>query len=124
MERDALQLESYKDLQLKADDYTDKNVIHFPEKCGEGNKMFNAIFLSPPWGGTGYHKLEAYKMENMYPDFDKIIAKCTEYTPNLILFLPRNTCIKDLITRLSRFQNKLVGDVRRSQFEESGDVIN
>ena len=66
--------------------------IRFPS----ANKQFNAVFLSPPWGGTGYEVLKEYKLEHIFPEFDRIIDKATDYSPNLIIYLPRNTSIVDL----------------------------
>jgi len=39
-------------------------------------------------------------MENISPDFDKIISKSLEFSNNLILFLPKNTSIENLISRM------------------------
>jgi hypothetical protein len=35
-----------------------------------GGKMIDAMFMSPPWGGSGYHTLSEYKLEHIFPDFD------------------------------------------------------
>lgn len=35
------------------------------------------MFMSPPWGGSGYHTLEEYKLEHIFPDFDQVIQKAT-----------------------------------------------
>jgi len=75
--------------------------LQFPEN--NSNKQFNAVFISPPWGGTGYNLMDEYALEHIFPDFDCIIDKATEYSPNLMLFLPRNTSISDLIARLCKF---------------------
>lgn len=82
--------------------------------ASNANKQFNAVFVSPPWGGTGYNLMEEYALEHIFPDFDCIIDKATEYSSNLMLFLPKNTCITDLLERLSKFQNKLLGEKRRA----------
>jgi len=34
-----------------------------------------------------------------------------------MLFLPRNTCIKDLIARLTPYKDKLIGGKRKNQIE-------
>ena len=91
---------------------TNVDCLSFPA-CN-ANKQFNAVFVSPPWGGTGYNLMEEYALEHVFPDFDCIIDKATEYSQNLMLFLPKNTCISDLLTRLSKFQNKLLGDKRKA----------
>ena len=67
----------------------------------------DVIFMSPPWGGTGYNRLPEYGLENVYPDFNKIIEKCLEITPNLMIFLPRNTNISDFISKMLAFSDKL-----------------
>jgi len=59
--------------------------------------------MSPPWGGTGYNLLDEYSLEHVYPEFDSIIEKAVQYSPNLMLFLPRNTSISDLVGRLAKF---------------------
>ena len=69
--------------------------------------------MSPPWGGCGYNLLAEYTLDHVYPDFDKVINKATDYSPNLMIFLPRNTSMSDLISRLAKFQNKLLGETRK-----------
>ena len=49
--------------------------------------------MSPPWGGTGYNQLDEYSLEHIFPDFSSTIGKVSEYSPNLMIFLPRNTSI-------------------------------
>lgn len=78
----------------------------------DGGK-FNAVFLSPPWGGTGYQQLNEYKLEHIFPDFNEVVKKALTYSSNLMLFLPRNTSIADLVARLSQFHSLLVGQHRR-----------
>ena len=73
--------------------------INFPES----NQQFDVAFLSPPWGGSGYNLLPEYTLSHIYPEFAKIINKATKYSENLMLFLPRNTSIQDLIQRLVRY---------------------
>jgi hypothetical protein len=92
----------------------DDEFFAFPESGGQANVGFDAVFLSPPWGGSYYFMLEEYTLEHVFPDFDSIIEKATQYSENLMLFLPRNTSISDLVARLSKFAHKLVGDRRRS----------
>ena len=115
VERDFLRLEDYATINELSDEAS-ADCIRFP--CSSGNKVFNAVFVSPPWGGTGYNLMDEYALEHIFPDFDCIIEKATEYSPNLMLFLPRNTCIEDLVGRLSKFQNKLLGQKRRQQLDD------
>ena len=90
--------------------------MHFP--ASNANKQFNAVFVSPPWGGTGYNLMDEYALEHIFPDFDCIIEKATEFSSNLMLFLPRNTSMSDLVQRLCKFQNRLLGETRRTQLDD------
>ena len=53
------------------------------------------IFLSPPWGGPDYYiENESFKLENMYIgglNGIELLEKALEITPNVIYFLPKNT---------------------------------
>ena len=118
IERDFLRLESYNDI-LENIEEGSADLIRFPTD----NKQFNVVFLSPPWGGTGYQLLDEYKLEHIFPEFDCIIEKATNYSANLMIYLPRNTSITDLVQRLSKFQNKLLGDQRRIQIEYQGGGV-
>lgn len=69
--------------------------------------QIDVIFMSPPWGGTGYNLLQEYGLENVFPEFEKIIEKCLEITPNLMIFLPRNTSINDFIKRMLKYTHLL-----------------
>ena len=76
----------------------------FPENR---KQQFDAVFLSPPWGGTGYHLLPEYSLNHIYPEFNKIIEKSIEFSGNLMLFLPRNTSINELIEALLPYYQSL-----------------
>ncbi len=67
------------------------------------NPAIDAVFLSPPWGGTGYNLLNEYTLDLIFPDFGLLIAKSLQFSSNLMLFLPRNTSVDDLIQRLLPF---------------------
>jgi RNA cap guanine-N2 methyltransferase len=79
--------------------------------------QIDAVFLSPPWGGSGYQALDEYMLEHIYPDFDLVIEKALTYSSNLILYLPRNTSISDLLQRLAKFSTSLLGTNRRMDLE-------
>ena len=53
------------------------------------------IFLSPPWGGPDYYiENESFKLENMYIgglNGIELLEKELEITPNVKYFLPKNT---------------------------------
>jgi hypothetical protein len=72
------------------------------------------VFLSPPWGGTGYNLLQKYTLNYIYPSFDEIMKKALEFSPNLILFLPRNTDIDELCSMMGAFVDRLgkPGEIR------------
>ena len=59
--------------------------------------------MSPPWGGTGYNLVKEYTLDLLYPDFNQLMKKTLEMSRNIILFLPRNTSIDDLIEKLVPF---------------------
>lgn len=57
----------------------------------------DAIFLSPPWGGIGYTKVDKYSLNQMTPDGYEIVDLCRKYITNNIAFLmPRNTDIDEV----------------------------
>jgi hypothetical protein len=59
--------------------------------------------MSPPWGGLGYNMLPEYKLEFLYPEFKLVIKKALEFSRNLIIFLPKNTSVNELIEYLVSF---------------------
>lgn len=71
------------------------------------NKKINAVFLSPPWGGTGYTQMHKYKFEYMHPNFNDTLSKSLEFTKNLILYIPRNTDLTELCSILSVYAEKM-----------------
>lgn len=74
-----------------------KDDINFPE---ERHNEIDVVYLSPPWGGTGYNLMKEYSISYIYPDFDSLMQKSLEFSNNLILFLPRNTSVDEIIDRL------------------------
>jgi hypothetical protein len=71
------------------------------------NKHINAVFLSPPWGGVKYIKMPEYKFEYMTPNYNDILSKSLEFSKNLILFIPRNTDVKEICSVLSIYSDKM-----------------
>jgi len=69
-------------LELKIED------IQYPP---DSPSKIDVVFMSPPWGGTGYNLMEEYRLEYLYPEFSKMIANALNFSRNLILFLPKNT---------------------------------
>ncbi|KAL1205058.1 hypothetical protein V5N11_016403 [Cardamine amara subsp. amara] len=51
----------------------------------------DVLFLSPPWGGPMYNKVESYKMDMLLPrDGYSLFQIAQSITSNIIMFLPRN----------------------------------
>lgn len=73
----------------------------------------DAVYVSPPWGGVGYHLLPEYTLDLIYPDIDQILKKCLSFSKNLILFLPKNTSIDDLLKHLIPFAQSLANSEER-----------
>ena len=70
----------------------------------------DVVYMSPPWGGIGYNLLPEYSLTYLYPDFKKIIRKALEFSRNLIIFLPKNTSVDELIDYLIVFGADLSND--------------
>lgn len=63
---------------------------------GSCEKIFDAIFLSPPWGGPEYSKEKEFKLEMCTPNGYDIFWKALELTENIAYFLPKNTRSSDV----------------------------
>ena len=48
-------------------------------------------------------------LEHIFPDFDEILKSAFGVSPNVMLFLPRNTSIPDLIKRIKWFGKNVCG---------------
>ena len=63
--------------------------------------------------------MKEYSLEHIYPDFAQIIKKSLEFSENLLLFLPRNTSISELIDQLLEidFENpELILEIEELQY--------
>jgi hypothetical protein len=83
----------------------------------------DAVFLKPDWGDLSHHFLAEYPLSEL-ANFDKIIEKAIQFSENLIIYLPRNTSIKDLFQRMAPFHDKLQGNKRRlaREFKKEDDM--
>lgn len=55
---------------------------------------FDVVFASPPWGGPNYKSKSKFDLKRDLPlDFVKIIKIAISISPNVIIYLPRNTDI-------------------------------
>lgn len=70
----------------------------------------DVVYMSPPWGGIGYNLLAEYSLTYLYPDFRKVIRKALEFSRNLIIFLPKNTSVDELIDYLIEFSAEFSSD--------------
>ncbi len=61
-----------------------------------------AIFLSPNWGGFSYLNLQNYSVDNTFPPFRDILKTSLKLSKNLILYLPKNTDIRELLTIITK----------------------
>ncbi|CAN6907796.1 unnamed protein product, partial [Brassica oleracea] len=54
-------------------------------------------FLSPPWGGPNYCKVESFKMDMLQPRDGYSLFKIVQsITPNIIMYLPKNVDLAQL----------------------------
>lgn len=58
----------------------------------------DAVYMSPPWGGPDYMKLERMLPEDFDPPLQKLINKSVSLSDNVVLLLPKNTDIDSLPT--------------------------
>lgn len=56
------------------------------------------MFLAPPWGGIDYSCEENYSLlKSVRPNMRRILEKALEFSNKLILSLPRNSNIEELL---------------------------
>ena len=72
----------------------------------------DAVFIKPDWGDSSHNFLAEYPLSEI-ANFDEIIGKAVQFSENLVIYLPRNTCIKELFQRLAPHSQKLQGTKRR-----------
>ena len=66
------------------------------------------IFLSPPWGGMDYKNSDYYSLKEwVYPDIEKILETSLNISDNIILFLPKNIEIEELMILIFQTFEKL-----------------
>ncbi|CAL9216814.1 unnamed protein product [Arabidopsis halleri] len=57
----------------------------------------DVLFLSPPWGGPTYSKVESYKLDMLLPrDGYSLFQTALSITPNITMFLPKNVDLAQL----------------------------
>lgn len=66
-----------------------------------GDIKIDAVFMSPPWGGTGYkHLQDGYSFKYMSPPIREIMKTTIKHSSNILLFLPKNMNIEELFQEL------------------------
>ncbi|KAL3995238.1 RNA cap guanine-N2 methyltransferase family protein [Acanthocheilonema viteae] len=85
-------------VEIDTDDEDDLGIII--DNC-QYMPLFDAVLLSPPWGGPSYLKSKLFSLKNMEPKGDKIFRITRKLTHNIAYYLPRQTDVKELI-RLSK----------------------
>ena len=67
----------------------------------------DALFISPPWGGINYTSLHRYTMDHMYPNLNLILDTAFNLTHNLILHIPKNSCVNDICSVLAAYSRSI-----------------
>lgn len=61
------------------------------------NIKVDCIFGSPPWGGPEYMKDKYFNLNHLLPfTLEKLLTVLLQYTDNIVLFLPKNSNLKQL----------------------------
>lgn len=81
--------------------------IQFPK---DRHSKLDVVYMSPPWGGLGYNLLPEYSLSYLYPDLKLVLKKALEFSRNLVMFLPKNIPIDELIEYLIPFASELSED--------------
>ncbi|KAK9452126.1 RNA cap guanine-N2 methyltransferase-domain-containing protein [Limtongia smithiae] len=69
----------------------------FFEVLARGEVQADVLFMSPPWGGPEYLEQEVFELDQMKPyDLWEIMKAARQVTPNLAMFLPRNSNLDHL----------------------------
>ena len=102
-----------RELVVKHSDFLKLDKTELCQSIPQNRKQgFDTVFLSPPWGGTGYQMLETYSLDHLYPDFDSIMKKSLELSQNQIWFLPKNTSIDEIIDKVLPYHAQLLVPTR------------
>jgi len=69
---------------------------------------YSVIFASPPWGGPGYRSDDIYNLSTMKPyPLKALHSQFSEFTEDIVLFLPRTSDLRQLATVVKGGQKAL-----------------
>lgn len=69
------------------------------DETSQLQRVANAVFVSPPWGGPGYARKKNFFLSDMPIDGAEFWRAARRVTPNVAMFLPRNidvSCLQQL----------------------------
>ncbi|KAF3942259.1 hypothetical protein ABW19_dt0202834 [Dactylella cylindrospora] len=76
-------------------EFIHKDYFEFCEEW-EGDVEVGTIFLSPPWGGPGYKYDKVFDLETMTYGGERIYKAARKVSPNVVLYLPRNSDLNQI----------------------------
>lgn len=90
-----------------------------PTLASQLNLARPPVFLSPPWGGPKYLDSVFYDLDQTKPvDVKSLVNLCREWLSNeLILFLPRNSNIQQLLDVVEEIENGSHSDLKSLKCE-------
>lgn len=72
------------------------------------------LILCPPWGGTSYQEGGEFDLErDMSPSFYEIMRKALSVSENLVIQLPKNIRVSQVVSIFGRVQEELGVKLRR-----------
>lgn len=84
----------------------------------EFNNNVDFVFLAPPWGGIDYSTDEDYSlMKSVKPDIMKIMEKSWQVSEKIILCLPRNINVEEILGILTESAQKSGRKIDRTAVE-------
>lgn len=83
--------------------FTNKDFLSL-DKYTDFKTAIDVVFISPPWGGVSYAEDPVYNLDQIKPNLKECIRKAFVLADNVVLFLPRNTDIKQLQMILLEFE--------------------
>ena len=61
-------------------------------------KLIDYVFLAPPWGGMDYSTDDNYSIyRSIHPDIKRIMDKVLDFSEKIVLCLPRNINVEEIV---------------------------